>query len=211
MEKKNLGFDLAEIFGTFGLTDGETPQYLNEWVNATYSLDEFEQHIIDDLHRDISVSGDHMNEEELKAKLVSFLFYVAKVQVAKRVMVFYERPISGVVQDMPLSVVCDCMVAKPVLSNPKRPYFFLQEFKKKKGEKKDPEAQMLIAMLIAQAQNNDTQPMYGGYLVGTSWKFTTLVGKDYCVSRIYEATNKQDLLQIVYILRRLRELIMERG
>jgi hypothetical protein len=102
------------------------------------------------------------------------------------------------------------MVATPVVNTPKKPFFFLQEFKRKKGDKKDPEAQMLIAMLIAQHENNDNQPVYGGFVIGTSWQFTTLVGKHYCVSSVYEATKKEDLLQIVYILRKLQQLILDR-
>ena len=84
------------------------------------------------------------------------------------------------------------------------------KFKKAKGEKKDPEAQMLIAMLIAQQKNNDNKPIFGGYLLGTGWHFTTLVGKDYCISRRFEATEKHNLLKIVYILRRLKEFILQR-
>jgi hypothetical protein len=51
-------------------------------------------------------------------------------------------------------------------NTPDSPYFFLQEFKKKRGENRndkpfDPEAQMLKAMLIAQNLNNDGKIIYG--------------------------------------------------
>ena len=69
---------------------------------------------------------------------------------------------------------------------------------------------MLVAMLIAQQKNQDNKTIYGGYLVGTSWKFTTLSQNEYCVSRIFEATNKNDLMQIVFILRKLKEIILNR-
>lgn len=210
MEKKNLDFDLAQIFETFQLVEAEKGQELENWTSASYELDVFEQQIVNDLHEEISVAGDHMNEEELKAKLVSLIFYVSKIQVQKKIMVFYERALSGIVENISLSVVCDCMVASPIVGTPKHPYFFLQEFKKKKGEKKDPEAQMLVAMLIAQQKNQDNKTIYGGYLVGTSWKFTTLSQNEYCVSRIFEATNKNDLMQIVFILRKLKEIILNR-
>jgi hypothetical protein len=109
-----------------------------------------------------------------------------------------------------LSVICDCLVATPLVKAPDMPYFFLQEFKKSKGEKKDPEAQMLIAMLIAQAKNNDEKPIYGGYLIGTGWHFTTLIGKDYCVSKKYEASTKEHLLGIICALKNLKQLILNR-
>jgi hypothetical protein len=90
------------------------------------------------------------------------------------------------------------------------PYFFLQEFKKAKGEKRDPEAQMLSAMLIAQEKNNDGKPIYGAYMIGTGFHFTTLIGKNYCVSDKYDAVFKGHLPQIVFILRKLKELILNR-
>ena len=62
-------------------------------------------------------------------------------------------------------------------NSPKSPYFFLQAFKKAKGEKNDPEGQMLQAMLIAQEKNNNQKPVYDGFLIGPNWRFATLHGK----------------------------------
>lgn len=133
-------------------------------------------------------------------------------------MAFYERSLSGTVKDAPLAVICDCVIATPRVNTPDIPYFFLQEAptrpspkgKEKKNKKKDPEAQMLIAMLIAQQKNNDNKPIYGGYLLGTGWHFTTLIGNDYCVSHRLEVSVKSHLLQTIYILRQLKTLILER-
>ena len=65
-------------------------------------------------------------------------------------------------------------------------------------------------MLIAQAKNNDQKPIYGGYLFGTVWNFATLMGNQYCISREYNATRRDDLLQIINILRKIKDLIQER-
>ncbi len=136
--------------------------------------------------------------------MVGLIFYVANIEIPRKVMVFYERPLSGVVNDIPLSVICDCIVALPVINTPQNPYFFLQEFKKSKGEKKDPEAQMLVAMLLAQEKNNDGKPIYGAYLIGTGWHFATLIGNDYCISPRIEVTVKDCLLQVIYTLKKLK-------
>jgi hypothetical protein len=207
---KNLDFDILEIYEKFELLDNENCSQLTDWLSQPYEMDALDQRIINDLHEDILQSSEAMNEEELKARMVGLLFYTARIDTYKKIRVFYERPLSAVVRDIPLAVICDCMVALPVKSLPKKPYFFLQEFKKAKGEKKDPEAQMLIAMLIAQSKNDDNKPLYGGYLIGTGWHFATLLGRDYCLSRKYEATNKGDLQQIVSILHQLKELIINR-
>jgi hypothetical protein len=68
----------------------------------------------------------------------------------------------------------------------------------------------LAAMLIAQYPNNDGKPLYGSYVIGSNWWFTILIGEDYCSSREFNMDNRQDLLQIVFILKRLKTLILER-
>lgn len=207
---KNFNFDLNEISKYFGLTYNEDNTHLLQWLNVKYEFDDFEQRITEDLYDEILDSGEHMNEEELKTQMVSLVFYAANIKVKKKIKVFYERAMTGMVKDVMMSVICDCLVATPYINAPDIPYFFLQEFKKSKGEKKDPEAQMLIAMLIAQAKNNDGKPIYGGYLIGTGWHFTTLIGNDYCVSRKYEATTKEHLLDIICALKSLKQLILNR-
>lgn len=65
-------------------------------------------------------------------------------------------------------------------------------------------------MLISQNINQDNKPLYGGFLVGSNWRFATLLGNEYSVSRQFDAANKNDLLQTVYILRKLKDLIINR-
>ncbi len=209
-EKKNLGFDLLAILRKFHLQHHQSCTHLEEWLSSSYAFTEFEEKILQDVYAEVSVAGDYMNEEELKAKLVSFLFYVAQAQGEKKIGVFYERPLFGTVEEVYLSVICDCMVATKLAHQPDRPYFFLQEFKKAKGEKKDPEAQMLVAMLIAQEQNADNKPVYGSYIIGTGFHFATLMGKNYCISGKIEVSEMQNLRKVVFVLRKLKELIENR-
>ena len=212
MVKKKIGFDLSLIADAFGINRATKSESLDEWLNtAAYSLTNEELKILDKIFDDITEDGDYWNEEELKIKAVGILFFLADIAVKNKIKIFYERPLSAVVNDYHLSVITDCMVATPMAFNsPRHPYFFLQEFKKGKGEKRDPEAQTLCAMLIAQHHNNENKPLFGGYLVGSNWRFSTLNGQDYCVSRQFDAANKNDLLQIVLILRNLKELILKR-
>jgi hypothetical protein len=166
-------------------------------------------YLFEKVYREIEEDGDYWNEEELKIKAIGLLFFLADIDVKEKLKVFYERPLSTEKNGYRLSVITDCMVATPLLFNsPNVPYFFLQEFKKGKGEKKDPEAQMLIAMLIAQHLNQDNKPVYGGFLVGTDWRFATLIDNNYCLSAKFDASQKTELLQIIFILRKLKDLII---
>ena len=164
----------------------------------------------------MKIDGKYWNEEELKIRFIGGLFAIAQIDVEDKIKVFYKRPLSATVQNLHLAVITDCLVATPLKFNtPKKPCFFLQElnaarYKKGRGEAKDPEAQMLLAMLIAQEKNQDNQPLYGSYVIGSTCYFTTLIGKDYCSSRLYDASEQKDLLQIVFILRKLKDLILNR-
>jgi len=51
-------------------------------------------------------------------------------------------------------------------TTPETPYFFMQEFKKSKGDKQDPEGQMLAARIAAQHLNQNGKTLYGSYVIG---------------------------------------------
>ena len=144
------------------------------------------------------------------------MFYIAQIEELGKICTFFERDLSADINNRRLSVTCDCLVASPMgLSSPKLPYFFLQEFKRRKKTQNDrtanrPEGQMLAAMLIAQHKNNDGKPVYGAWLTGSFWEFAILEGKTYHASRSFDTVSYDDLLQIVFILRKLKELILNR-
>ncbi len=100
------------------------------------------------------VSSNYLNKEEIKIRLIAPLFEIANIDIANQIRFFYERPLYSEINEYSISVICDCMVsASSIFKTPTHSYFFLQEFKKAKGEKKDPEAQMLLAMLAAQKEH----------------------------------------------------------
>jgi hypothetical protein len=69
---------------------------------------------------------------------------------------------------------------------------------------------MLGAMLIGQAKNNNDKPVYGCYVQGRFWFFTVLEGKNYVVSNAYNASEIDDAQKIIFVLRKLKKIILER-
>jgi hypothetical protein len=64
-------------------------------------------------------------------------------------------------------------------------------------------------MLVAQTINNDaTTPVFGCYIVGSTWYFMVLEGKQYAVSNGFFCTN-DDIFMIFRILKALRRAIEE--
>ncbi len=210
IEKLNH-YDGSEVLERFDIKKNMTCHILKDWLNVEGTLTSIELGILEDVRFDLEKDGRYWNEEELKLNFIALVFYLAKINVKDEIKVFYERPISGKVENINISVKVDAMIASATAANrPKVPYFFLQEFKRSLGDDHDPEGQMLAAMILAQELNQDGKPLYGCWLQGKNWNFTTLIGRDYCVSKQFDATDMEDLHQIVFILRKLKELILNR-
>jgi hypothetical protein len=208
---KGLSHNLDLLLSTFDIELEAESSYLTEWLDVQSDLSEFDTVIIEKLYNQAKTEANHWNEEELKMRLVSVMFLLSDMDVPKKVKVFYERPMKGIIDDIELSVLADCLIASPLAINtPQKPYFFLQEYKKGRGETKDPEAQMLAGMLIAQEKNQDAKPLFGSYLIGTDWYFTALLGRKYSTSREFDVRNHDDIVAIVAILRKLKQLILNR-
>lgn len=204
-------YDVAEVIDRFEINKVFDCQMLTNWMGSSIaSLKPAYQEIVEEARQQLSYKWDEWNEEELKMNFISIVIFVAQLDAPKQINTYFERKLTGKVQDIPVSVTVDCMLASPTYSGrPKTPYFFLQEFKRSLGDSHDPEGQMLAAMILSQALNQDNNPLYGSWIQGRFWYFTTLVNKDYCVSKPFDATNPDNLLQIIQILHRLKELIMK--
>ena len=145
-EIKKIAIDTDSLLEAFDIVkDSEIHcKDLEKWLAATGELTSLQITLLEDIHHRSIDYINGWNEEELKMKLLSLLFYIADIDERGKIAVFFGRPLKATINNYKLSVICDCLVATPKgLTTPKHPYFFLQEFKKEKGDSQDPEAQML--------------------------------------------------------------------
>jgi hypothetical protein len=206
---KKIKFDIEDVLDAFSLErnvgDCEKLNALLK-VDITQSIENAD--FLEQKRQLLRIEGDFWNEEELKMKFLSHVFEIASLEVPDKVKTFYERPLSDIIDGYKLSVVCDMLIASPLgIGKPKKPFFFLQEFKKSKNAT-DAEGQVLTAMLIAQHQNKNGKPIYGCWLQGKMWNFCTLHEKKFCISRSYDASEQPDLHLIVLILKQLKLIIL---
>jgi hypothetical protein len=205
---KPLKYDANNIIGNHSLERKTNCQILEQLsvVKGTIE-DKYSEYL--EIHREnLKEFGEYWNEEELKMNFLAHVFYVAQLRELKKIDIFYERNLSWEYNGKIERVICDCLLAKPFgVYAPQVPYFFLQEFKKQK-QNEDAEGQMLLAMLISQNENANGKSIFGCFLQGKNWVFTTLHDKNYCVSRQYDATQTADLHQIIFILRDLKRIIL---
>ena len=74
-------------------------------------------------------------------------------------------------------------------------------------------AQILEAFLIAQVENkkeDSDNPLCGCEIVGASWRFITMEERTYCVSKLYDCSDNEDLLKIIAILRKFKMILETR-
>ena len=152
-------------------------------------------------------------EEDLKMKFISPVLELGQVMEGERFVSFFDKSLADEVEGHKLSVKADFVIAKGVLEYMQKPYFHFQEYKPQKNPTGDPMAQLLEAFLIALHQNRKEGkeiPLYGCEIVGAIWRFVTMEDKTYCVSKIYNCENSDDLKQIIAILRKFREILETR-
>jgi hypothetical protein len=203
-------YDVNEVIDRFEIDKIFDCTILKNWLDQSKGiLKPFQQEMLEEARIKLSYKWDEWQEEDLKINFISIVLFAAQLDEPKRISTYFERRLAGKVRDLPISVKVDCMLATPMKSGrPKSPYFFLQEFKRSKGDDHDPEGQMLAAMILSQELNADGKPIYGSWVQGASWRFTVLRGTEYCVSKVYDAIDPVQLSQIVFILRQLKVIIL---
>ena len=202
-----------KVMVAFNISEVKTCEQLNVLLsNTVEKLSLFENDNLDAALERYRLYGRGWNEEELKMHFISTILNVSNMNIPMVCKTFYERPLTGIINGYELNVVTDCMLASyNAAGQPVSPYFFLQEYKQaQRFGRTDPEGQMLAAMLLAQQSNADNKYLYGCYVIEKNWYFTTFKDLDYCVSQQFDSSKKEDLLKIVFILRKLKDLILNR-
>ena len=206
--KKN--YTEAEMMEDFGLICENkimTPLMV-DWLDITNPiLNIVEQTIFDTIYNECVGNIRGWNEEELKMEFISPLLLITGLKTTDKYRVFYERILTATIENKPLSVKIDYMIATGKLDLFKNPYFYFQEYKPQRRPSGDSMGQLLQAMMIAQAKNNNGKPIYGCEIMGSTWNFVILEGKNYCISKSYDCTERNELLNIMAILRHFKEIL----
>jgi hypothetical protein len=202
--------DLIETFNLNRITKYQTP-LMQEWLDVQNPVfDALEQGIFDRTYdRGVdNIAG--WSEEDLKMKFITHIVDLGLLTDEKGIIGYFDKIISATVEGVLLKVKSDFMLAKGILDVHKKPYFHFQEYKPHKKPFGDSMAQLLEAFLIGQAKNANQKPLYGVEIIGESWKFVLMEGKDYCTSPTFICTEKDDLLKIIAILRKFKHILMTR-
>jgi hypothetical protein len=170
-------------------------QFATMTISNTHPL----RQAVEDLRRLAFEYIDSWNEDEYKFMFISPLIALVKF-ISPNYKVFTQRPMS-LKYDNDTKItegVVEFMLATG-LQNPKRPHFFLHEYKPEKRRDNDPLGQLLIAMITSQTINQDEKPVYGIYVNGRNWFFVILENKTYYTSNPY-VVSSDDIFDLYAIL-----------
>jgi hypothetical protein len=199
--------DLILRFNLNRIAEYQTP-LLAEWLTVNPPIfDAVEQTIFDRKLKETQNNIIGWSEEDLKMKFISFIIELGHLVAGKNIVTYFDKVISATVEGLRLVVKSDFMMAKGLLDVFQTPYFHFQEYKPNKNPTGDSMAQLIEALLIAQVKNKHKIPLYGVEVVGPIWRFVVMEGKDYCLSNPYAATDREDLIKIIAILRKFRHIL----
>jgi hypothetical protein len=199
--------ELIDVFKLNRIKTYQTP-LMQEWLDVQMpELNMVEQYMFDFNYQNALKSIEGWYEEDLKMKFIAPILVLGHMTDDDKVIGYFDKTISAVVEGIKLTVKSDFMLAKGILDVVKTPYFHFQEYKPYKNPTGDSMAQLLEAFLIAQEKNKNGKPLYGVDIVGKQWSFVVMEGKDYCISKVFDSVDKLDLLTIIAVLRKFKYIL----
>lgn len=201
-----LHFQLHKIVAT------QTP-LMQEWFDTIPPIfDDFETRLFEESLSEVQENIGGWSEEDLKMYFISHVLRLSGLmsQKNKGYVGIFEKHLSAIINGTKLSVRTDFLVAKGFKNLVEEPYFHFQEYKPQLNPTGEPMAQLLEAFLIGQSKNPVAHPLYGCEVIGKQWTFIIMEGKSYCVSRSFDCTDRGDLLKIIAILRKFKEILETR-
>lgn len=189
---------------TFNLKRLKKCTILNDWLSMDYEVSEAIKEQLEVYREDLDIYALFWNEMELRLYFIGPLMNMVNFRTSKY-QAFAERSIAAPKGEFLLKGNVDLMVASGKYE-PKQPFFFFHEYKKEAGIADDPLAQVLSAMLAGQELNQHQQPVYGAYVIGRNWFFLVLNGDEYCISKVFAASN-DEIIDIYRILINMKVII----
>jgi hypothetical protein len=198
-------WETEEVERTFGISLNKAMPQMSEWLKFQQNLSHREDEQAEALRLRLQDFATFWNEEDIKVFFIMPIIQIVDFYAPNKYRTFMETTFQATLTD---SQNNSCtlrgrveMVVATGKQRPQIPFFFLNEYKPQIKVVSDPQGQLLIAMLAAQAKNNGLNlPIYGMYNIGQFWFFLILQDNKYTISKAFDATDKDDLKQIINML-----------
>jgi hypothetical protein len=203
-----------EVKRTFGVRETPNLPALQEWLGAGRQATEAEKTQVLALLEPLTRYVDYWSEEDLKVFFIIPLLQIVNFAEYGKYRPFLEATFGADIEDANQEDLyvrgrVEFVVATGE-QDPQTPFFFINEYKPQLKTQNDPKGQLLIAMLASQAKNKPFDiPIYGLYTIGRNWYFVVLVGKEFSVSKQYDATDEHMIWDIFSAIKQVKTYINE--
>jgi hypothetical protein len=171
----------------------------DEWFLNQIEIDNSTELFLKDLIEENKSLIEVYDEEDLKINFVAPILNKVKFKsFEKKIRDFYELQMCYQTNQFKLSGTVDFVVSEGLVES-KKPYFFIQEFKRNE-EYGNPRPQ-LLAELISAVELNNWKLIKGAYIIGGIWHFAILEKLDtnkyqYFISQNFDSAKIGDLCDI---------------
>lgn len=204
IKRKILTYQYSKICDTdlkkfFTIEQSVNGRRFDEWFNASVVIDQSIIDFLSELLEDNKLLIERYSEEDLKMKfLAPLLKKVCFQSFEKKMRDFYELAMSYKTSRFIFNGTVDFVVAEGLVES-KKPYFFIQEFKR--SEKYGNPRPQLLAELISAIELNQWTEIKGAYIISSIWHFVILEKLDtdtyqYFISQNFDSTKLDDLIHI---------------
>jgi hypothetical protein len=189
-----------ELKKLFEIKQNLDKHIFEQWFNDQIEIDHSVEVFLNDLMAENESLVERYYEEDLKIYLISPLLNQIKfLNRDKEIRGFYELPMSYETDKFILNGTVDFVVSEGLVES-KKPYFFIQEFKRHE-EYGNPRPQ-LLAELISAVELNEWKFIKGAYITGGNWYFVILDKLElhkyqYFISQNFDSTKIEDL-KLIY-------------
>ncbi len=203
-----------EVKRTFGLREIDNLPALTAWLGADNQASEVEKIQVEALQGILKKYVNYWSEEDLKVFFIIPFLQIVNFAEYGKYRPFLEATFGADIEDTNHALQhirgrVEFVVATGE-QDPQTPFFFINEYKPHLKTQNDPQGQLLIAMLASQAKNKPFEmPIYGLYTIGRNWYFVALAGKEFSVSKQYDATDEHMVWDIFSAIKQVKAYINE--
>lgn len=199
-------WETEELERTYGLVVNKKMVLLETWLKSEHKITPRETETLETLRLRLEEYAGFWGKEDIKVFFIMPVVQLVDFCLPPLYRTFMEVTFQAEVTDV--SGKIDVlrgrveMVVATGKQRPQTPFFFLNEYKPQIKSVSDPQGQLLVAMLAAQAKNNGLHlPIYGMYNVGQLFFFMTLHQKEYAVTKGFDAIDIKDLHKVLIMLK----------
>lgn len=188
-----------ELKKLFEIKQNLDKHIFEQWFNNQIEIDHSVEVFLNNLIAENESLVERYHEEDLKIYLISPLINKINFLLRdKEIRGFYELAMSYATDKFILNGTVDFVVSEGLVES-KKPYFFIQEFKRNE-DYGNPRPQ-LLAELITAVELNDWKFIKGAYITGGNWHFVILEKLElhkyqYFISQNFDSTKIEDLKAI---------------